>query len=424
MAPADYIDSYYARTRVAAAAHAPLRGAQETEVCVIGGGLAGLNTALGLAQRGRRVTLLEARRIGWGASGRNGGFVSPGYALSAEALDAKLGRADGRALHRLTVAAMDLIRARIADFAIDCQPVMGVVRASWFDRPGEMERAAAFQREVLGEACEHWPRARLRAAYRSERYYDGLFFPAHFHMHPLNYCLGLAEAASAAGAALHEGSAVTALDLAGPVKRISTDEGRLSAGQVVFCLSGYIEGLFKPLARATLPVGTYVMATEPLGGALEKAVRVPYALADSRFASDYYRPLLPEGRLLWGGRIRALGAPRNLQAVMLGDLLKVYPQLAGIRAELAWEGTMGYATHKMPQIGCLAPGIWYCMGFGGHGLCPTTAGGELIASAIAEGDDAYRRFAPFGLTCAGGPLGKYATQLAYWSYELRDWLRG
>jgi gamma-glutamylputrescine oxidase len=241
-------------------------------------------------------------------------------------------------------------------------------------------------------------------------------------MHPLNYCLGLAKAAAAAGVALHETSPVTQLDLEGSVKRVATDRGEVAAAEVVFCLSGYIGGLYPPLSRATLPVGTYVMVTEPLGDGLAKAIRAPHAVADNRFAQDYYRPL-PEGRILWGGRIRALSAPADLKAVMLGDLLKVYPQLSGIRAELAWEGTMGYATHKMPQIGRLKPGVWYCMGFGGHGLCPTTAGGEIVAAAIAEGDDRYRLFAPFGLTYAGGPLGRYVTQLVYWSYEIRDHLK-
>lgn len=417
-----HIDSHYSRTGHQSDGFTTLEGEVEAEVCVIGGGLAGLNTALGLAERGHQVVLLEGKRIGWGASGRNGGFVAPGFALSAEALNRKVGMAQGRELHGLTSDAMALIRARIEDFAIDCAVVDGVVVASWFDRAEEMAKAATFCQEVLGERCELWPREQLREAYRSERYYEGLFFPDFFHMHPLNYCLGLATAATAAGAQIHEGSEVIGLDLSGPVKRVSTDKGRISAQHVVFCCSGYIGSLFQPLARATLPVGTYVMVTEPLGDGLKKAVRAPYALADNRFAQDYYRPL-PEGRLLWGGRVRALKPPRDLSAAMLGDLLKVYPQLEGISADVAWEGTMGYATHKMPQIGQLRPGIWYCMGFGGHGLCPTTSGGELIAAAIAEGDDRYRLFAPFGLSYTGGLLGRYVTQCVYWSYELRDLIR-
>lgn len=417
-----HIDSHYSRTGHQSDGFSSLEGEVEAEVCVIGGGLAGLNTALGLAKRGHRAVLLEAKRIGWGASGRNGGFVAPGFALSAEALNRKVGMAQGRELHGLTSDAMALIRARIEDFAIDCDVVDGVVVASWFDRAEEMAKAATFCQEFLGERCELWPREQLREAYRSERYYEGLFFPNFFHMHPLNYCLGLAKAAAAAGAQIHEGSEVVGLDLSGPVKRVSTDKGRISAQHVVFCCSGYIGALFQPLARATLPVGTYVMVTEPLGDNLKKAVRAPYALADNRFAQDYYRPL-PEGRLLWGGRVRALKPPRDLSAAMLGDLLKVYPQLEGISADVAWEGTMGYATHKMPQIGQLKPGIWYCMGFGGHGLCPTTCGGELIAAAIAEGDDRYRLFAPFGLSYTGGLLGRYVTQCVYWSYELRDQFR-
>ena len=164
------------------------------------------------------------------------------------------------------------------------------------------------------------------------------------------------------------------------------------------------------------------MVTEPLGTRLREAITVPYGLSDSRMAGDYYRPLA-DTRLLWGGRMRALKAPGDLKSVMLGDMLKIYPQLEGARAELAWEGTMGYATHKMPQIGRTAEGVWHCMGFGGHGLCSTTMGGELIATAIAEGDDRYRLFEPFGLAYAGGPLGPYVAQVVYWAYELGDLLR-
>jgi glycine/D-amino acid oxidase-like deaminating enzyme len=150
---------------------------------------------------------------------------------------------------------------------------------------------------------------------------------------------------------------------------------------------------------------------------------VPYAISDNRFSSDYYRAL-GDTRILWGGRISARRSePGQLARFMLADLLKVYPQLEGARVASAWYGLMSYAVHKMPQIGQLSPGLWYAMGFGGSGMGTTTVAGELLASAIAENDDRYRLFAPFGLTPTGGPVGVAAAQLTYWSYQLRDALR-
>ncbi len=417
-----HVDSYYSRTLVGRRDHPPLRGEARTGVCIIGGGLAGLATALGLAERGVEARLLEARRVGWGASGRNGGFVSPGFSLGIEALTKRVGRDHAARLYRLTQEAMALIRARIARFAIACQPVEGKVIASWFDDRAGMERTAALRRERFGEAVDFWPRQKLRELYRSERYYDGVFLAEAFHLHPLNFALGIAAAAEAAGAVVHEASPVTSVAPAGDGLEVETEGGRLRAEQVVYCCSGYLEGLEPRLARATLPVGTYVMATEPLGERLETAIRAPYALADTRFATDYYRPLA-DGRILWGGRIGAFRPPADLARALLGDLVKVYPQLAGVRADVAWAGTMGYATHKMPQIGRLRPGVWYNMGYGGHGLCATTMGGELIAAAIADGDERYRLFEPFGLSYAGGPFAAAIAQAAYWIYQLRDALR-
>jgi gamma-glutamylputrescine oxidase len=195
------------------------------------------------------------------------------------------------------------------------------------------------------------------------------------------------------------------------------------ADHVVFCLSGYIDGLHPQLARATLPVATYVMLTEPIPKErLESAIRAPYGVSDTRFAGDYYRPL-PDGRILWGGRVSSATAPQRLLRRLLGDMYKVYPQLEGIAGEVAWPGTMGYARHKMPQIGELEPGVWYNQGFGGAGICATTVGGEAIAAAIAGEDERIRLFEPFGLDYAGGRLGPAVAEAIYAWWRLRDWIR-
>ena len=418
----DHVDSHYARTATAGAPWPALSDSVTADVCVVGGGLAGLNTALGLAERGCAVVLLEARRIAWGASGRNGGFVLPGFSVDGETLAARLGRDHARRLHALSRDAVALIRHRIAAHAIACGPVIdGHLRVSRRDRPGALERRRDRLAALYNMALDYWPREKVRATLDSPRYFDALHDGAGFHLHPLNYSLGIAKAAAAAGVRLFEESAVRALTRDGAAHVVVTERGRVRADAVVLACGGYIDGLVPRLAGATVPVATAIVVTEPLGARLHAAIRSDSAIHDIRRTGNYYR-ILADGRLLWGGGMTAWTrrAPRRLAARMLGDLVATYPQFAGVRAETAWSGLMAYARHQMPQIGLLRPGLWYATGFGGHGMNTTTMAGELVALAIAERDDRYRLFAPFGLTRTFGPLGAAAAQATYWYYGFRD----
>lgn len=392
----------------------------EAETCVIGGGLAGVATTLGLAERGRSVALLEANSIGWGASGRNGGFLSAGFSLDARALERKLGRETALELHRLSVEAVDLIQRRAEIFQIDCLgETAGLVRHNWFANNASLEARVEDTNGRYQGALEYWPAERVRETYLSPRYHDAVFNPRLWQLHALNYANGCAEAAERLGAAIFESSPVVKLAKSGGRHRVMTAHGEIRADNVVVCCSGHIGWLKHRLAWATLPIGTYVVLTEPLGDRLETAIRAPYAAGDNRRVENYYR-VLPDTRLLWGGGMSISRRPANLEERMLEDLFSVYPQLRGTKAEIAWAGTMGYARHKMPQIGRLEPGLWYNQGHGGHGLNTTTLGGELIARAIAEDDRTYQLFAPFGLDFTGGPAGLLAAQLIYWSWKLRD----
>ncbi|UUX50145.1 FAD-binding oxidoreductase [Nisaea acidiphila] len=417
---ATYIDSYYHRTLRAPAARPTLVEDTDCDICIIGGGMAGLATALGLAERGRDVVLLEAKRVGWGASGRNGGFVGGGYSLGIGDIEARVGREDADALARLTLDALELIKQRIERYGIDAGPMRpGIMKASWFANADSLRAHADKMNERFGIGLTFQSRERMRELYLTERYYEGLLDPTAFQFHSLNFTNGIADACAGNGARIFENAAVTHMDLTGDRKRIDTAHASISANQVVICCSGYIGHLHPKLSRATLPVGTYVVLTEPLGDRLEQAIKAPYGTSDSRLAGDYYRAL-PDTRLLWGGRVSSNLSPRNLKQKMIGDILRIYPQLEGVRAAVAWPGTMGYAVHKMPQIGQLSEGVWYNQGYGGHGMCATTAGGEVVAKAIAEGDESYKLFAPFGLDFAGGPLGPAIAQCAYWGFQLQD----
>ena len=420
-----YIDSYYRSTVSPGAPRPPLDADIETQVCVVGGGLAGLATALGLRERGVSVVVLESKQVGWGASGRNGGIVGSGYSLPPERLIARVGLQQARELYGLTRDAVALVRRRIEHYRMDCGPIIdGGLNASWFNDRDAVLRARDFLAENFHEQREFWPRERLRQVLRTRRYYDGLFSERRFQFHPLNYSRAMAAAAETRGAAIFEQCPVEKLEVDGGEQVVHTAGGRVRAAHVVMACGGYINGLHRRLSAAIVPVATYMIATEPFGEeGIRSAIDVPYAISDNRFSSDYYRAL-GDTRILWGGRISARRSePGQLARFMLADLLKVYPQLEGARVASAWYGLMSYAVHKMPQIGQLSPGLWYAMGFGGSGMGTTTVAGELLASAIAENDDRYRLFAPFGLTPTGGPVGVAAAQLTYWSYQLRDALR-
>lgn len=416
--------TYYRATANPAPDRPSLTGVNHAEVCVVGGGFAGLATVLGLAERGvKDIELLEAEQIGSGASGRNGGFVFGGYALGEEALATRIGADNARRMYGYVLDAVKRMRERIRRYSIDCDPVdAGIMWANWFDDDALLERKRRFMAETLGVHWQPVSRQQLAEQIDSKRYHGGLLEADGFHFHPLNYALGVAAGAEQQGVRIHEHSPVRAIEPDGNGWRVRTDGGEVRARRVVVTCGGYIDGLHRPLARAVLPISTYVMVTEPLGARLGEILSENYAVYDTRFAFDYYRPL-PDSRLLWGGRISIRRNPHDIVGLLKADMLKVFPQLEDVAVEYAWGGLMGYSRHKMPHIGELAPGLWYCQSFGGHGVAPTTAGGEIIASALVEGDERYREFADFGLDRTFGPAGLAAAQLSYWYYEFRDWLR-
>ncbi|MFZ6876184.1 NAD(P)/FAD-dependent oxidoreductase [Undibacterium sp. Di27W] len=410
----------------AASEHYPsLQEQVDCEVCIIGGGYAGLATAMGLLERGvKNIVLLEAEQIGHGASGRNGGFVFGGFSLDNAELIKQIGREPARHLYQLTLDAVALIRRRIQQYEMDCDiNESGVVLANWFDDAKKLQQQREFMLREFEVDWTPWSREQTRAALHSERYFDALHEKNAFHFHPLKYAQALARVLNSQAVRVFEQSRVSAIETIAAEKLVRTGHGTVKAKHVVVCCGGYIESLYPQLARSVLPIATYVMATEKLGDKLTTAMQTSAAVYDTRFAFDYYRPLA-DSRLLWGGRISIQEKPPATVAQLLyKDMLKVYPQLAGTKVEYAWSGLMSYAQHKMPQIGCLPNGVWYAMGFGGHGVAPTTLAGELVAQAIANQQALPHGLDQYGLPPSFGKLGLMAAQCAYWYYELRDWLR-
>jgi gamma-glutamylputrescine oxidase len=416
-----HADTWYAATRREPDNHPPLTGDSSARVAVVGGGYAGLATALGLAERGMDgVVLLEAQSIGYGASGRNGGFVFGGYSLGEAALRAQVDADTARWMYDLTRTAVRTIRQRIDDYAINCDPVdAGVIWANWFDDPSILETHRRLLSEHFGVDWTPIGKSELRDKLCTARYHGGLFEADAFHVHPLNLALGLARAAQQRGVRVHSGSAVTSVEPRGGRWRVHTAHGQIDADQVIIAGGGYLSGLVPALHRAMLPIATYVAVTERLGARLAEAVRTRAAIYDTRFAFDYYRAL-PDTRLLWGGRISILNrSPAAVARLLKKDIARVYPQLGDVRIEHAWSGLMSYSRHEMPQLGQVQAGLWYAQAFGGHGVATTTAVGELLAAGIS-GDDSWRRFAPFGLTRTWRPFGFVGAQATYSWLQARD----
>ncbi|MEW6707903.1 MAG: FAD-binding oxidoreductase [Pseudomonadota bacterium] len=417
--------SFYHATADHSLRFAPLQGRHDARIVIVGGGFAGLATAMSLAERGvRDVMLLEAEAIGHGASGRNGGFVFGGFSLDNAELLRQVGAPEARRLYQLTLDAVERIRGRIARHAIDCGATYaGVLLANWFTDDAPLRSLQRFMQAQFGVAWRWLPRDETRALLRTERYHAALHEPNAFHFHPLKYAQGLARVLREAGVRLHEGTRVGAIERQGAGWQVQAGDASVQAQEVVVACGGYIGRLFPPLGRAVLPIATYVMATEPLGERLREAMRTEAAVYDTRFAFDYYRPL-PDTRLLWGGRISVRDrSPQDVQRLLMRDLLRVYPQLAGVKVEHAWSGLMSYARHKMPQIGRLPEGPWYAMGFGGHGVGPTTLAGEVLAQALTGEATVPAGFGRYGLPPTMGPLGLAAAQLTYWWLQARDALR-
>lgn len=416
-----HVNSYYAATLAGARDYPALGSSVAADVCVVGGGLAGLSTALELARAGTSVVVLEGARVGFGASGRNGGFVAAGYAEDLDAIARRVGRDHARELFALSCDGVRQVRENIAAFDIAAaQSRPGALRVLRHDDEAAFSHAPDRLREAYGYDVDYWPMEKVRAHLKSERYFQGLYDAGAVHIHPLNYVAGLGAACAAAGAQVFEQSAARCIEPKGAGHVVRTERGSVDAEHVVLCHSTYGRGLHAGLDRAVLPVATYVVATGPAPALLDAAIATEAAVADTRRAGDYYRRLA-DGRLLWGGRITTQRSePSRLAHLLKRDIVAVYPQLAGLEIDHAWAGLMAYATHKMPIIGPLQPGIWAATGFGGHGLNTATVAGRLIGDAIARGDDRYRLFAPFGMPWAGGMAGRAATQAAYWYYQLRD----
>jgi gamma-glutamylputrescine oxidase len=406
-----YGRSWYAATKVDAPSRPSLHVDLDVDVCVIGGGLAGLTTARELARSGWSVVLLEAGRLAAAASGRNTGFVLAGFACDADAIVARVGFERAKSLWALSQAGVDYVREAIKDEAArDIAPQDGWLQVSKVDN-GERFLALIRRLNELGCEIEGWPTERTRAILKSERYYHAVHYVKALSIHPLNYALALAAAAERDGARVFENTPALLIDPAGVRKRIVTSGGKLRANHVVLAGNLQIGRLLPRIAATLIPVTTYIVTTAPLGPALHEAIGYRGAVSDTELADNHYR-IVGDDRLMLSGRATLWARnPRRYVKALKGDIKKTFPQLGDVEVDYAWSGTLGSTVHRMPQIGEFGPGVWLAAGFGSQGLNTTAMAGNLIARAIVDGDQTWRQFTPFELVWAGGMAGRLAVQV-------------
>ena len=427
---AHHAASYYAATANRQLVLPTLEGREEADVCIIGGGFSGLNSAIELAKRGLSVVLLEARQIGWGASGRNGGQLIRGVGHGLEQFNDVLGSDGVRRLQQLGLEAVELVRQRVAEFPIDCDLTWGYCDLA--NTPADLAGFVEDYEHLHSLGYRH--NLRLLQAHEmhevvgSTRYCGGLIDMGSGHLHPLNLALGEAAAAASLGVRLFEQSPVTRIEPGSEV-RVHCASGEVRARQLIIACNAYLNDLEPYLGGKVLPAGSYVIATEPLPEALAREL-IPQnmALCDQRVALDYYR-LSADRRLLFGGACHYSGRdPANLSDYMRPKMLKVFPQLADVAIDYHWGGMIGIGANRLPQIGCHPQqrNLFYAQAYAGHGLNATHLAGKLLAQAIAGEDDSdFQLFnrVPH-ITFPGGKLLRSPLLALGMSwYRLREYLR-
>lgn len=387
----------------------------DVDVCVIGAGLAGLTAAREVALRGWSVVVLEGASVGAAASGRNTGFVLPGFSEGIDDMVERIGLDHTKQLWALSEQGLDYVRRTIDDNNLPgVDKVAGWLHVDKID-DANATRAYVERLRWIGADAEMWTTAQVREHLVNTRYFNAVHYRNAFHINPLNYTLGLAALAEKAGARLFEDTPALSIDPAGVRKRIVTPNGRVRAAHVVLAGNVQLGALMPQVSATLLPVTTFVMVTEPLGPALHELVRYRGAVSDTHRADNHYR-IVGENRLQWSGGMRVWQAdPRRFRRAFIADIRRNYPGLGAVEVASIWLGTLGRTVHRMPQVGAIAPGVWLASGFGGHGLNTTAMAGDLVARGIVEDDQTWRLFAPYELVWTGGKLGAAIAQGMYWA---------
>ena len=387
-------NSYYAASANEQPHYPALETDIETDVCVVGGGFAGLSAAIELADRGYKVVVLEANHIGFGASGRNGGQIIAGLACEQDTIEKALGFDAAKQIWGMTIEALDLVRERVQRFDIKCDLQDGFLGVSVNEAKGKKLRywfndmAKRYGYDTDATWIEP---ADIKQWINSPRYFNGYFDKRSGHLHPLNYCLGLAKGAASLGVKIYQHTTVTSMQQGSTVV-LNTAKGQVKANFVVLAGNIYLPeiapNLAPKIAKRIMPVGTYIIGTEPIEADLA-ATLIPKnaAVCDTNFVLDYFRfsgAKVSKPRMIYGGRVSYSAlTPPNLTQSMQARMVQTFPQLKNTKVEYTWGGFVDITMNRAPDFGRVAPNVYYLQGFSGHGVALTGLAGKLVAEAIA-----------------------------------------
>lgn len=416
-------NSYYAATANAFAQRPALAGPATADVCVIGGGFTGLSAALHLAERGYKVILLEQARIGWGASGRNGGQINLGLRKGPEDLIAAFGEERARAMFGMAEEARQLIVDRVAQHGIKCDLKPGTLHAASKarDRNWMQDEIACLETKYDYRKARFLDRDQIRTELGSDIFHAGVLDSGGGHLHPLNYALGLADAVLAAGAEIHEQTRVLSIEK-GSVSRVVTAGGEVRAKHVVLACNAYLGDLEPRIAGKIMPIANFIIGTEPLSEAeAREVIARDVCVADTKFVVSYWR-LSADRRLLFGGGERySTQPPADIKTFVRPYMLRVYPQLAGKRIEFGWGGMLAITVSRLPHVGRLDD-MFFAHGYSGQGVAVSGLIGKLIAEALAGTSERFDVFSAVRhQTFPGGTLLRHPLLVAamLW-YAMRD----
>ena len=419
----EHTGSYYAASVTETTDYPALEGARSADVCVVGGGFTGVATALTLAERGYSVALVEANRIGWGASGRNGGQVIHGIS-GLEKIRKKHGDGIADMLWDIKWRGNDIIRERVEKYDIQCDLKDGFAEVA--TKPGQCEWFAGFvadrERHNAPKTWEIWDREQTRDLLGTDAFHGTFVCYRDGHLHPLNLCIGEARAAHQLGVQIFEQSPVTGIDH-GARPKVRTLNGYVEADAVVLAGNAYSQLEPKHLANLVFPAGSYIIATEPLKDDVVAGINPKdVAVCDLNEVVDYYR-LSADKRLLYGGACNYSGRdPASIKDYILPRMLKVYPQLRDVRIDYEWGGKIGIVLNRIPTVGRINNNVYYCQGYSGHGVCPTHVMGEVMADAVAGTMERYDLFADMKHFRIPGSqwIGNQIIALGMLFYKLKD----
>ena len=419
----EHTGSYYAASVNEVTDYPVLEGAKSADVCVVGAGFTGTATALSLAERGYSVALVEANRVGWGASGRNGGQVINGMG-GIETLRKKHGNGIAEILNNLRWGGNDIIRERVAKYGIQCDLKDGYLEVA--TKPSQVSYIDEFAEDRESHpsdfAYEVWDREKTCDMLGTDAYHGGFVCYRDGHLHPLNLCIGEARAAHNLGVQIFEQSPVTGITH-GKRPRVETANGYVEADSVVLAGNAYSQLEPKHLSNLIFPAGSYIIATEPLADDVAKSInRKDVVVCDLNEVVDYYR-LSADKRLLFGGACNYSGRdPKSIKSYILPRMLKVYPQLKDVKIEYEWGGKIGVVLRRIPTLGRINDNVYYCQGYSGHGVCATHVMGEVMADAVTGTMERFDLFADMNHFRIPGTqwMGNQIIALGMLYYKMKD----